>query len=514
MHREIQFDEVTTLPPLAWLAEFVPDTQSMRVTHGTGVETTPQGLVEGAWNGDFDQFDFHRSSVFCGTGFRSEAGRLYFCSSTDRVCPVFSMRRAGTVFVSNSPVFLMTRTGTSPLSSYPYYHYNLMRISRQGLHCMSGTIPLSNGASMQVHFSAVLVIDQGGNTSLRSHPAGPCPDGFDAYHALLLSGLKRVLENARHPNRKTRMESAAALSAGYDSTATAVLAKDAGCGVVHTFYDSRQPDPHADSGVTNARLLGMECVECDRWSYLASDRPVEAEFCFNASNSNATMVAMEDALPGKIYIIGSGGDTYWSDSVSSHTGDLAKPWAKGITGISQLEFRLRVGYQVISPVYIGARHTRALESILTAREMEKWSVRENYDRPLPRRIAEQAGIPREGFAVKKGATGHASLTKEKYYSQAGLGSYRRFKKRMFKRAGRLRTGYYRLSYSLLFFVEYRVLKREQKVVSTTPAQRKYPFLLNSAPFKCPWKFCFTFQWMHDEIKQRYHAACCQPADEN
>ena len=35
--------------------------------------------------------------------------------------------------------------------------------------------------------------------------------------------------------------------------------------------------------------------------------------------------------------------------------------------------------------------------------MEPWRVHTNYDRPIPRRIAEEAGVPRELFGNKKRA---------------------------------------------------------------------------------------------------------------
>jgi len=397
----------------------------------------------------------------------------------------------------------MARTGASPIPAYPYYHFNLLRISRQGLHCLDGHIPLAEGAMMKVHFAAILAIDIQGKISYRSHDPGHRPESFDDYHSNILTSIQATLKNALHKERQNPMASAAAISSGYDATACAALARDAGCQVTHTFYDSSRKDPHGDSGAKNARSLGMQCLEYDRWGYLESDQVVEAEFGFNASNSSVPMTAMETDLADKIYIAGSAGDTYWTDDILPFTENLTKAWTRGITGISQLEFRLRVGYCIIAPAYISARHTEAMQKILTAQEMKQWSVGGDYDRPVPRRIAEEAGVPREQFGIKKDATSHVSMSKANYFSKAGVASYTQFKKKMQKRAGFLTTFYYYVHYSTRYYLEYRLLKRKRKVIASTTRQRKYPFLLNSPPLKCHWDFCFLFQWMFDELKERY-----------
>ncbi len=42
----------------------------VRVRHGAGVETRDDGFAEGAWDGDFDAFDFDRAGSFAGSGAR------------------------------------------------------------------------------------------------------------------------------------------------------------------------------------------------------------------------------------------------------------------------------------------------------------------------------------------------------------------------------------------------------------------------------------------------------------
>jgi hypothetical protein len=500
---EINYELSDSIPALAWVAEYESKSNCLNVIHGSLVEISTLGLIEGAWGGDFPSFDFHKTAVLSGTGFCHHDDKLFFCSSTDQMCPIFSLEIAGKLHISNSPVFLMVQTGSSPIPSYPYYHFNLLRTYRQGLHCLDGAIPLAQGAEMRIHICAILIINDKGAVSFQSHDPGPCPKSFEDYHSQLLRTVNAVIENSSHRSRKNPMQSVASISAGYDSTACAALARAAGCKLTHTIYDSKSADPYEDSGAKNAESLGMECLQYDRWEYLKSDQSLEAEFGFNALISTVPLTAMAKDLTGKIYIVGCGGDTLWSEETLPLSSQLAKTWARGIAGMGQLEFRLRTGYCVFSPIYIGVRHTNALQEILTSEEMKPWSIGGDYDRPLARRIAELAGVPRQQFGMKKAATGHSTMRKGELFSKAASTSYHDFRKRMKKRAGLLKTFFHYARYSTHFVLEYRILKRPRRYKASTVLQRKYPFILNNPPFKCPWKFCFTFQWMFDELKKRY-----------
>jgi len=261
---KINFELSKSIPTLAWIAIYEPKSNNLKCIHGNMVETSTLGLVEGAWDGDFPSFDFHRTSVFSGTGFCHHDNELLFCSSTDQISPIFSLKSDGRLYISNSPVFLMTHANTSPIPSYPYYHFNLLNTYRQGLHSLKGPIPLSKGIKMNVHFAAILTISDTGNISYHTHPAGRPPKDFHDYHSILTSAVNSVIKNANHKNRKHPMESASAISAGYDSTACAALAKEAGCITTHTFYDSAHPNPHEDNGSANAKSLNMKCLESNR----------------------------------------------------------------------------------------------------------------------------------------------------------------------------------------------------------------------------------------------------------
>ena len=69
------------------------------------------------------------------------------------------------------------------------------------------------------------------------------------------------------------------------------------------------------------------------------------------------------------------------------------------------EFRLRVGFVHLPVPTIGALMTPELRRISRSQAMKPWVVSPNYDRPIPRRMAEEAGVPREWFGQNKKAVG-------------------------------------------------------------------------------------------------------------
>jgi hypothetical protein len=65
------------------------------------------------------------------------------------------------------------------------------------------------------------------------------------------------------------------------------------------------------------------------------------------------------------------------------------------------EFRLSVGFINCAVPFWGARHIHEIVAISRHPSMKPWDVPGDYSRPICRRIAETAGIPREAFGRKK-----------------------------------------------------------------------------------------------------------------
>lgn len=71
------------------------------------------------------------------------------------------------------------------------------------------------------------------------------------------------------------------------------------------------------------------------------------------------------------------------------------------SGNTLAEFRLHAGFVHAVVPMIGAEHHPAIDAISKSGEMDAWRVPGSYDRPIPRRIAEEAGVPRQAFGQKK-----------------------------------------------------------------------------------------------------------------
>ena len=68
------------------------------------------------------------------------------------------------------------------------------------------------------------------------------------------------------------------------------------------------------------------------------------------------------------------------------------------------ELRLVQGFIQLPLPFMGARHKQDIVRITESFEMEPWRVANEYDRPIPRRIAEEAGVPRHLFGQSKMAS--------------------------------------------------------------------------------------------------------------
>ena len=166
------------------------------------------------------------------------------------------------------------------------------------------------------------------------------------------------------------------------------------------------------------------------------------------------------------------------------------------------------GISFFSLRIFGAMHNREIHSISNSESMCAWSVGGGYDRPIPRRIAEEAGIPRDAFGFRKYAGGHAAFVSDDRFSVEGLLAYERFVRESHAQVPRIRRFGWRLvtQGKAVFWRLTRDLRKRH--VRSSAYQRRFPFLLNREPVHVPWKFMFLFQWSFDSLKSRYWIPDC------
>jgi hypothetical protein len=177
-----------------------------------------------------------------------------------------------------------------------------------------------------------------------------------------------------------------------------------------------------DSGAATAARLGLSVESLDRVAYLSHDDCPEAEFLATGmSGEDVILAPMAETLSRVMLLTGSeefllkGSDF----RPELHRGDLS--WC------SITEFRLRVDFVHVPLLFFGATEQPSLTRIIDSAEMDPWRVPGRYDKPIQRRIAESAGLPRGSFAtVKRRASAALHTSGLAAFSASGAASVRAF----------------------------------------------------------------------------------------
>jgi hypothetical protein len=409
----IEFEPLATLPPLAWCAHARAGAP-VRVTHGPWVETRDAGFVEGAWDGDFEAFDVDRAGALAGSGARVRDDALVFAAPFHPLERLYVLQRAGETRISNSLAFLLAEAGDGLDLSHPDYFFDLVRDVRAGIEAPPPRLRTGAGHGVAMVRCSNLVLRSDATLHRIARPIGPPPTCYADYRGRLDGTTQRLAANAADPRRRATYRLVAACSRGYDSTASAAIAARAGCREGVTFVSSARRSGHPlvgvaesaddDSGADTLRALGMSVAAFDRGDLSRLPGHPLAEFFISspAAITDATALLMEDALRGSVFVSGRHGERYWGPTRRCRRTAFRETDDCHLSGHALGEFRLRAGFVHYPLPYVGALHGPAIHAITHSAEMRPWKLGTGYyDRPIPRRIAEEAGVPREGFGQRK-----------------------------------------------------------------------------------------------------------------
>lgn len=423
------------LPPLSWCAG-LRSGEPVRVRHGAGVETRHTGFVEGAWNGDFDAFDFDSAQTLSGSGARARDGAVVFAAPSHPLERLFVLKRRDELLVSNSLVFVLAEAGDGLDLSHPGYFFDLLERSRQGIAPPATALRTRNGQIVELFPCCNVRV--GADLTPVSQPKtlGPPPLTYTDYFRLILDTTSTLAANAMVSGRTLTFRLVAACSRGYDSTAAASMASLAGCreGVTYVRSAARSGHPMTglrertdeDSGADSLRALGMSVQEFDRGDVARLKGFARAEFFINTPTSitDATAAVMADTLAGSLYVSGRHAERYWGPTRRCARLNLREVDDCALSGHALGEYRLRNGFLHLPLPYIGALHGPAIYRITHSREMDPWRLGTGYyDRPIARRMAEEAGVPRENFGHQKMGAGLAMLRDLNAESQADFDAF-------------------------------------------------------------------------------------------
>lgn len=388
------------LPPLAWVATLRSGETGVAVRRGARTEAGDGWLCEAAWAGEFEPGAFDRTPLVFGSGIRVREDGVRFVSPGTTVDRLWTWTDdgGGLRHVSNSLVQLLAEAGARPVPTYEGYGSDLESIVG-GLQAYRRRLPVDAGRLEVVYFENLhwdgsRLVRVPKPSLERSFPS------FAAYRSFLGETARLLVDNATSALRDHPAELLTSISGGYDSPAVSVVAREAGCRDAVTIHQARSPVPfRADTGRRVGEMLGLDVAVYDRDLAIG---PAELRFWAAKGTPRDVNLGIFD-YPGPVCLFLSGfhGDKVWT--TKEH--DTSRRIVRGDTsGLGFAEDRLHRGVLHCPVPYWGVRKMDEIHRISLSGEMEPWRLHSDYDRPVPRRIVEEAGVPRDAFARRKSVT--------------------------------------------------------------------------------------------------------------
>lgn len=491
---EFLFRCLNGIPKLAWCMILRKGAPTATVFHGEWVATGEDFFVEGVWNARFEEKGFHLSHAFMGSGAVIDEECLIISAPSHTIECVYTLAQDNNLFVSNSIPFILQASNDDLDPSYLDYESDILSIS-DGIYHYTESIPTKN-STLNLHYFCNLRVDSQLTVQKQPKPAAPRFNNYNQYHSFLVDALKEISANASSKIRKKNYEPIVFCSTGYDSSACAALGREINCNDA-VVYESKR-GTRTDSGKEIVKSLGYETIiEKHEMDYMQTDFAEE----FVSSGELGTSIffaSAEKELPGKFVLSGIHGDKVWDKETKYLTDELKRSF---YPDTARKEFRLRVGFFFVTIPFFAAQSVKDIYAISNSNEMKPWTLGNDYDRPIPRRILEEKGIPREMFGFHKDGGAGSSLRflnlrylkrvmPSKSFADFKIYYQQNRKRRRFKVKIIIRHFVYTL-YCLNIFLQAKGIK----VHSTSKWNRKY--------LCSPWAPSFLFNWGVQKVKTRY-----------
>lgn len=394
MPTRLEYISISSWPKLIWVAQLQAHSDVARVIHGPMVEISDEWMFEGCWAGTFEEGAFDQTDLVFGSGLRIRDGSVVFVPS-GTVCDRIWWHSANNITtVSNSLFALLWASKVDLLPDYDYT--SAISTIRHGLAVYERILPVKKG-TINVQYFHNLIWNGEELVEVEKPLSSNGFKSFNDYANYLTSTASTIGSNAASPGRRNPVRVLTTVSRGYDSLVGAVLAKrHMGCGQAVTIRESSSMWRGTDSGTQIAKKLSLECKE-----YPRKMRSLPLEETFWAMSGKAMEVnwaQFDYPEPLCLFITGVHGDTTWGAGGDEPEDPFASP---SLAGRGICEFRLLKGIFHCPVPYWGLRHFQDIRRVSESNEMRPWSVGGTYDRPVARRIVEEAGVPRKMFGIVK-----------------------------------------------------------------------------------------------------------------
>lgn len=395
-----------SIPQNSWLI----DVGNKCAFIGSGVVRVGQNSwFEGSWSWADNPFSDKDECLRFGSGFKVENDLITIISPSHSLESVYLINQAGNLFISNSLAFVMSRVKELVFTN-SFKMKDLARPlwrSTEGIINYPREIYANKDLTIFRYFFCRLDIGSDFSVLEKSYKTPFSFNDFASYRQFLIDTIVQAANNSN------AVEIASYISRGYDSVACASLAKIAGGNLTFSIKTSR--DGLNDNGSVIANKLGMKSIEFDRptrslvqkkfdwgvtnFEILTDEDKRNFEF-FTGLNFEDEILYIDYDLQNHIILTGFNGDVLWSLN-SQITSNLER---KETSGSSIYEFRLRKGFIHIPIPSLLNQISANIRAISISKEMKDYIVpKSTYNRPIPRRIAEEMGVPRDDFGMQKTA---------------------------------------------------------------------------------------------------------------
>jgi hypothetical protein len=397
------------LPKLSWIAEVNRTIGIVTLYHGSSVEIRENFFVEGVWNGPFEDGGFGQTDCIFGSGAILNDESIRFVTSAATVdCLYYSESRS--VTVSNSLPLILGYTGDAlnpRCQDYPDICDSVL----DGIDEYRRDFPTVNGViRRQLHRNLDVFKDR----LCESDKIIPPPfESYNDYNNYRRDNYALIAANAKDKLRTFPMEIWSTQSRGYDSTSINAMASLYGLDKVftvtkakskyHLAHNDKGKSPD-DDGSEICDALGVKCIPIDRRAFMEAFDDEHLYYCARHHNQDVNLKEIGKHISNVgILLTGVHGEILCANDpfVALPLTEDSTIKRLDIAGHGLCELRLAAGFIQVPLPFVGARRKADIVKITESSEMNPWRLGNTYDRPIARRIAEEAGLPRHMFGQAK-----------------------------------------------------------------------------------------------------------------
>lgn len=425
------------IPQLAWIVRRTE--AGFNCTVGRSVDVFDDtGFFEGVWAGPFADFSTALGSETYGSGVSFAQMPPVFIQRKDVREFTFILKDRETHIdrVSNSLCYVLQDAQIAPTD--PLFQAlakdlvsSTFEEGKKGFHMMDPLVAKTDRYEFYRLCYSNFWFHDDGSIEFDKNPVLHDFKDWNDYKSFLLETTRSVFANGADPARILPLSPLGSVSRGYDSPAVSALAKHCGCDQAVTL------DVPEDNGSDIAAMLGMRplvfphVLGRSRKAGLRklnrkvddTNKAMSYEFIATAGiGDDVNSLAFESVLPGALFLTGVGGDGNWQKNADPILGlKKAIPQSTSLT-----EFRLRVGFAHFPPILCGSVCTGSVVDIANSPDMKAFSLDQEYDRPIARRFAEEAGVLRDAFGMNKMAQNPKFTNANAVWEEAVIHTMKRY----------------------------------------------------------------------------------------